>query len=263
MPSRRPSVEMIAAQLRRHDRPRFPDADDELTFAHVLMESDPSAQANALYLFVFDRPADEQSEAAEALRGGMHPALLGMDLLTSSEGQRLDAERRYRVGRTLLPCLVRHRWGIPDEVSSASLLVDTDAAFVVSAYRVALGVPPTRTQYIDAVRLVAEGHGREHLLRLLWMDPRARRRLFGPRRTRLGATSLMFRRRSLDMFRWHVLAEEASTRSVLTWLVEWELHGDEVNSPVVDEPSAELAELLARVAEVASGLRQLAGHTEW
>jgi hypothetical protein len=264
VPPRSPSVEAIAAQLLVHERPRpVSTGDEELTFADVLAQRDPDLQAETLYAFVLDRRTDEASAAGDALRHGLHPAVLGMDLLTSQEGTELDAGRRRRVARVLLPHVVRYRLGLPQEVPAFRVLVEPDAAFVLAAHRVALGVPATRTQYDDSVRLVADGHGREHLLRLLWQDPRARHRLFGPRRTRLGMLSVLQRRRSLEVFRAHVLAEVSATRSVMGWLAEWEVLALDSVSSLDEVAGSDQDHVLARLAEVASALRRLSGHTEW
>jgi hypothetical protein len=264
VPPRAPTLEAIEAQLQVHEPARPVGHDDDgLSFARVLAERDPVAQAEAVYQLVLGRPNDEGSGAADALRQGLHPVVLGMDLLGSSEGQDLDDERRRRVVRALLPDVVRYHWGLPEGAPAFQLLVDPDAAFVLAAHRVALGVPATRTQYDDSVRLVAGGHGREHLLRLLWRDPRARRRLFGPRRTRLGVRSMLRPQRSRGVFRAHVLAEESAVMGVLARLAEWEVRAADAAGSREGTAGTDEERVLARLAEMASALRRMSGHTEW
>jgi hypothetical protein len=91
----------------------------------------------------------------------------------------------------------------------------------------------------------------------MWREPGARRRVFGPfGRTPRGIAAFLLRPRRFATFRAHVLAVEIA---LAPRLASWELvpagdaHRDDVPSWL----------LLARLNELASGVRRLVGEPEW
>jgi hypothetical protein len=248
----------LAWQLVTWDRGGVAASDD---LEEAFSSTDPVETAKRLYVAILGRPPEPDSKAAKQLAEGLSAVTLARSLLHSHEGENQASARWTLLAHDLEKRTFREVWGLPLAGSLGQFVTDLDVHLVLAGYRVGLGRSPLPSEFAEGRRLLEKGLGRERFLRMIWREPGAKARLFGPvRRDLRGAVNLLRRPRLFSGFRAHVLSvESALSAAILT------LHLDAAVRPTErsGDDASQQWQTLARINEISAGLRRLVGDQGW